>query len=139
TSVQASDTSAVDTPHPTELGGPHALAWGLGDRLINARVVNSAVVGFLPPHVARQSFTGFVQDEIALVPNRLHVALGTKLEHNDYTGFEIQPSGRVNWRLSPSGTLWAAASRPLRTPSRIDRELFVRIPPASFLAGGPGL
>src|SRR5216110_1012805 len=119
------DTYDVDIQHRTELGERHDLVWGLGYRLINDRVVNSAVVEFLPPHVARQWFTGFVQDEIALVPNRLHVALGTKLEHNDYTGFEIQPSGRANWRLSPSGTLWAAVARALRTPSRIDRELFV--------------
>src|SRR3989440_2328702 len=132
------DTYDVDIQHRTELGQPHDLVWGLGYRLINDRVVNSAAVEFLPLHVARQWFTGFVQDEIALVSNRLHVALGTKLEHNDYTGFEIQPSGRVNWRLSPSGTLWAAVSRALRTPSRIDRELFVRVPPATFLAGGPG-
>src|SRR5438094_426223 len=132
------DTYDVDIQHRTELGQRHDLVWGLGYRLINDRVVNSPALEFLPPHVARQWFTGFVQDEIALVPNRLHVALGTKLEHNDYTAFEIQPSGRVNWRLSPSGTLWAAVSRALRTPSRIDRELFVRIPPATFLAGGPG-
>src|SRR3989440_6192407 len=132
------DTYDVDIQHRTELGQRHDLVWGLGYRLINDRVVNSAAVEFLPLHVARQWFTGFVQDEIALVPNRLHVALGTKLEHNDYTGFEIQPSGRVNWRLSPSRTLWAAVSRALRTPSRIDRELFARVSPTSFLAGGPG-
>ena len=132
------DTYDVDLQHGTRLGARHDVVWGLGYRLINDRIVNSSFLAFLPAHVARQWFTGFVQDEIALVPNRLHVALGTKLEHNDYTGFEIQPSGRVNWRLSPSGTLWAAVSRALRTPSRIDRELFVRIPPATFLAGGPG-
>src|SRR5213080_2037644 len=132
------DTYDADLQHHARLGARHDVVWGLGYRLINDRVVNSSAFAFLPPHVARQWFTGFVQDEIALVPNRLHVALGTKIEHNDYTGFEIQPSGRVNWRLSPSGTLWAAVSRALRTPSRIDRELFVRIPPATFLAGGPG-
>ncbi len=132
------DIYDVDVQHQARLGARHGVVWGLGYRLINDRVVNSAALAFLPGHVARQWFTGFVQDEIALVPNRLHVALGTKIEHNDYTGFEIQPSGRVNWRLSPSGTLWAAVSRALRTPSRIDRELFARISAASFLAGGPG-
>src|SRR5881392_293592 len=132
------DTYDVDIQHRTELGQRHDLVWGLGYRLINDRVVNSPALEFLPPHMARQWFTGFVQDEIALVPNRLHVALGTKLEHNDYTGFEIQPSGRMNWRPSPSGTLWAAVSRALRTPSRIDRELFARVSADSFLAGGPG-
>jgi iron complex outermembrane receptor protein len=132
------DIYDVDLQHRARLGARHEVVWGLGYRLINDRVVNTAALAFLPAHVARQWFTGFAQDEIALVPNRLHVALGSKIEHNDYTGFEIQPSGRVNWRLSPSGTLWAAVSRALRTPSRIDRELFARVSAASFLAGGPG-
>src|SRR2546425_727732 len=56
----------------------------------------------------------------------------------DYVGFEVQPSGRVNWRLSSSGTVWAAVSRALRSPSRIDRELFAPAQPPYFLAGGPG-
>src|SRR5438034_1111396 len=132
------DIYDVDLQHQARLGARHDVVWGLGYRLINDRVVNGSVLAFLPGHVARQWFTGFVQDEIALVPNRLHVALGTKIEHNDYTGFEIQPSRRVNWRLSPSRTLWVAVSRALRTPSRIDRELFARVSPTSFLAGGPG-
>ena len=132
------DTYDVDLQHATRLGARHAIVWGLGYRLINDRVANSSMLAFLPAGVARQWFTGFVQDEIALVPSRLHVALGTKIEHNDYVGFEVQPSGRVNWRPSPSGTLWAAVSRALRSPSRIDRELFAPAQPPYFLAGGPG-
>jgi len=132
------DTYDVDLQHRARLGARHDVVWGLGYRLINDRVVNSSALAFLPSHIARQWFTGFVQDEIALVPNKLHVALGTKIEHNDYTGFEIQPSGRVNWGLSPAGTFWAAVSRALRTPSRIDREFFAPGQPPYFLAGGPG-
>src|SRR6266581_1791131 len=132
------DTYDVDLQHATRLGARHAIVWGLGYRLINDRVANSSMLAFLPPGVARQWFTGFVQDEIALVPSRLSVALGTKIEHNDYVGFEVQPSGRVNWRLSASGTVWAAVSRALRSPSRIDRELFAPAQPPYFLAGGPG-
>src|SRR5712691_6270850 len=131
------DTYDVDLQHATRLGARQDVVWGLGYRLINDRVVNTDSLAFLPAHVARQWFTGFVQDEIALVTNRLHVALGTKIEHNDYTGFEIQPSGRVSWTPSPSGTLWAAVSRALRTPSRIDRELFFPGQAPYFLAGGP--
>jgi iron complex outermembrane receptor protein len=132
------DIYDVELQHQTRLGARHDLVWGLGYRLMNDHVANTAALAFLPAHVARQWFTGFVQDEVALVPNRLHVALGTKIEHNDYTGFEIQPSGRVNWTLSPSATLWAAVSRAVRTPSRIDRELFIPGQPPYFLAGGPG-
>src|SRR3989449_8795866 len=132
------DTYDVDVQHAARLGARQDVVWGLGYRLINDRVANSSMLAFLPPGVARQWFSGFVQDEIALVPNRLHVALGTKIEHNDYVGFEVQPSGRVNWRPNPSGTLWAAVSRALRSPSRIDRELFAPAQPPYFLAGGPG-
>ena len=132
------DTYDVDVQHAARLGARQDVVWGLGYRLINDRVANSSMLAFLPPGVARQWFSGFVQDEIALVPNRLHVALGTKIEHNDYVGFEVQPSGRVNWRPNPSGTLWVAVSRALRSPSRIDRELFAPAQPPYFLAGGPG-
>jgi iron complex outermembrane receptor protein len=132
------DLYDVDLQHEVRLGTRHDVVWGLGYRLMNDRVANGASLAFLPADVTRQWFTGFVQDEIALVPNRLHVALGSKVEHNDYTGFEIEPSGRISWQLSPSGLLWTAVSRALRTPSRIDRELFIPSQPPYSLAGGPG-
>jgi iron complex outermembrane recepter protein len=131
------DTYDVDLQHHAHLGTRHDVVWGLGYLLINDRVANSAALAFLPAHVTREWFTGFVQDEIALVPDRFHLTLGTKIEHNDYTGVEIQPSGRVNWAVSDVGTLWAAVSRALRTPSRIDREFYAPGQPPYFLAGGP--
>src|SRR5256714_839613 len=133
------DAYDVDLQHRTRLGDRHDVVWGLGYRNINDRTAigSDSTPAFLPLHVAREGFTGFVQDEIALHPNRFHLTLGTKIEHNDYTGFELQPSGRVNWRLSPSATLWAAVSRAVRAPSRVDRELFAPAKPPFFLAGGP--
>src|SRR3989442_12744179 len=118
------DTYDVELQHSTRLGARHDLVWGLGYRNINDRTVVGAdsTLAFLPTQVAREGFTGVVQDEIALVPNRVHVTLGTKIEHNDYTGFEIQPSGRVSWRLASSGLLWAPVPRALRPPSLITRE-----------------
>jgi len=133
------DTYDFDLQHRTRLGDRHDVVWGLGYRNINDRTVigSDSSLAFLPLHVAREWFTGFVQDEIALLPDRVHLTLGTKIEHNDYTGFELQPSGRVNWTLSPSATLWAAVSRAVRAPSRIDRELFAPAKPPYFLVGGP--
>src|SRR5881409_1087134 len=100
------DTYDVDLQHSARLGSRHDVVWGLGYRNINDRTVigSDSTLAFLPLHVAREWFTAFVQDEIALVPNRVHVTVGTKIEHNDYTGFEIQPSGRVSWRPGSSGT-----------------------------------
>jgi iron complex outermembrane receptor protein len=131
------DVYDVDLRHRASLGTRHDVVWGVGYRLINDRVTNTTALAFLPAHVARQWFTAFAEDEIALLADRIHVTVGTKLEHNDYTGWEIQPGGRVSWTLSPATTLWAAVSRALRTPSRIDREFFAPGQPPYFLAGGP--
>jgi iron complex outermembrane receptor protein len=131
------DSYDVDLQHHAVLGTRHDVVWGAGFRMFKDRVTNTPGFAFLPTVVTREWFTAFVQDEVALVTDRLHLTLGTKVEHNEYTGFEIQPSGRVNWTLSPSATLWAAVSRAVRTPSRIDRELFVPAQPPYFLAGGP--
>jgi iron complex outermembrane receptor protein len=131
------NTYDVELLHRTLLGRRHNLVWGLGYRLLDDHVRNSPSLAFLPADVTRSWFGGFLQDDIMLVPERLSVTLGAKLDHNEYTGFEIQPSGRVNWRMGRPGTLWAAVSRALRTPSRIDRELFAPGQPPYFIAGGP--
>ena len=59
----------------------------------------------------------------------LSLTLGTKLEHNDYTGFEVEPNVRLSWTLSSKQALWAAVSRAVRTPSRIDQDLSEGSPP----------
>ncbi|MGH8562809.1 MAG: TonB-dependent receptor domain-containing protein [Gammaproteobacteria bacterium] len=131
------DTYDVDFQHRFPLGERHDIVWGLGYRLIEDDVSNGPIVAFLPPQVSRQWFSGFVQDEMALMKDRLHLTIGTKIEHNDYTGFEFQPSGRLAWRLSEQQTLWSAISRAVRTPSRVDRELFQPVSPPFLIAGGP--
>jgi iron complex outermembrane receptor protein len=127
----------VDLQHHLVMGTRHDIVWGAGFRMFSDHVTNTPGLAFLPAVVTREWLTAFAQDEIALLPERLHLTVGTRVEHNEYTGFEVQPSGRLNWTVSPSATLWAAASRAVRTPSRIDRELFVPSQPPYFLAGGP--
>lgn len=130
------DTYDIDFQHRFPLGERHNTVWGLGYRLIEDHVSNPTTLAFLPSRVSRQWFSAFVQDEIALMKNRLHLTLGTKLEHNDYTGFEFQPSVRIAWKLSQRQTAWAAISRAVRTPSRIDHDIFAPRNPPFFLAGG---
>jgi iron complex outermembrane receptor protein len=133
------DTYDLDARHRFGWGARQDIVWGLGYRATLDNVDNSAALAFLPAQRTRQVVSGFVQDEIKLVPDRLHFTLGTKLEHNDWTGFEYEPSGRLAWTPATNQTLWAAASRAVRTPSRIDRDFFVPgSPPFFVLAGGPG-
>jgi iron complex outermembrane receptor protein len=115
----------------------HNVVWGLSYRFLDDRVRNSPSLAFLPANDHDHRYGGFLQDEIGLVPDRLTMTLGAKVEHNEFVGFEFQPSGRLNWNLGQRGTIWTAVSRALRTPSRLDRELFAPGQPPYFLAGGP--
>jgi iron complex outermembrane receptor protein len=131
------NTYDVDFQHHFPIGQRNDLVWGTAYRLIEDSIGNSPTIAFLPPRVSHQLFSAFLQDEIPLVKDRLHITLGSKVEHNDYTGFEVQPAGRVVWKLNPQQSLWGAVSRAVRTPSRIDRDLFVPEVPPFLLAGGP--
>jgi len=102
------------------------------------RVGNSAVVAFLPDHRTESLLNLFVQDEITLRPDRVHLTLGSKLEHNDYTGFEVQPSLRLSYTPSSHQTLWGAVSRAVRTPTRIDTDVNFYIGPFVLLRGDRG-
>jgi iron complex outermembrane receptor protein len=130
-------TYDLDMQHRFPLAERHSILWGGGYRLMQDRVRNSPGLAFLPPERNLQLFSAFVQDEMTLVPDRLRFTLGTKVEHNDYSGFEIQPSGHLAWTPGRHHMIWAAVSRAVRSPSRIDRDFFIPGEPPFFLAGGP--
>lgn len=130
------DTYDVQLHHRFAPLPRHDFVWGLGFRYIDDDVGNSPTFAFLPPRVWHRLFSGFLQDELTLMENRLRLTLGSKIEHNDYTGTEYLPSGRLAWTPTAAHTVWAAVSRAVRTPSRIDRDLFVPESPPYLLAGG---
>ena len=118
------------------LGERQGITWGAGYRFMPDHVRNSAALAFLPPDRDMPLYSGFLQDEIALVPDRLKLTLGTKLEHNDFSGFEVQPSARLAWTPDERQTVWAAVSRAVRSPSRIDSDFYIPGTPPYLLAGG---
>ncbi len=116
------DTADVDFQHRFQLGTRHRLVWGLGFRHTRDEVGNAPALAFFPARLNQNLYSGFVQDEIAL-RDSLVLTLGTKIEHTDYTGVEVEPSARLQWALSDTQTVWGAVSRAVRTPSRIDRDI----------------
>ena len=104
------------------MGDWNNIIWGLGYRFTHEVDDNAPALAFLPPVQDQNLYNGFVQDEIRIREN-LFFTMGTKLEHNDYTGFEVEPSARLQWNVTPKQMLWAAVSRAVRTPSRIDVDL----------------
>ena len=128
-------TYDVDFQHRFGVGARNRIVWGLGFRYTHDAVVNAPALGFFPAVLDQNLYSGFVQDEIVLRTD-LSFTLGTKLEHNDYTGFEFEPDARLSWTLNPNQSLWAAVSRAVRTPSRIDHDLSEGTPPYLVLLEG---
>jgi len=98
--------------------------WGAGVRLSPGNVIqNQASVDFEPHSQTDHVYSAFLQDAFRLLPQSLTLTLGSKFENNNYTGFEIEPNARLLWNPLPHAALWAAMSRAVRTPGRLDRDL----------------
>ncbi len=121
-------TTDVDFQHHISLGTRHDLLWGAGIRVSDDQLRNSSFAAFTPDSRDALTYSAFVQDKIALIADRTYVTLGTKLEHNNFTGFEIQPSLRLSWLPGAQQTVWAAVSRAVRVPSRLDSDLRLTLP-----------
>ncbi|MBI3526342.1 MAG: TonB-dependent receptor [Betaproteobacteria bacterium] len=127
----------VQFQHSLQQMGRHAIIWGGGYRAARDRIDNTAVIAFLPADSNLDWVDLFAQDEIALIGDKLKLTGGAKIERNPYTGVEFLPSVRLAWKPTPQQLVWSAYSRALRTPSRLDRELFSPANPPFVLAGGP--
>ena len=117
--------------------GAHQVVWGGGLRRGRDRIEPGVFFGFDPVRRSKSWSNVFVQDELALTP-RVDLTLGLKLERNDDTGTETLPNVRVAWKPEAGGLAWAALSRAVRAPARLDRD--IRLPPAGppfIIAGGP--
>lgn len=136
------NTYDVDFQHTLHAGTHHLFVWGLGFRQTHNDVTSAPALAFVPAELDRSLFSVFLQDKIAIQEN-FAFTVGTKLEHNDYTGIEFEPNVRLQYDLPHDQTLWASVSRAVRMPSRIDRH--VRLPTPNFspvvdnlLVGGEG-
>ena len=113
-------TLDLDLQHQFAWGERQKIVWGAGYRVSFQDASDTFRVVLGPGHRADQLASAFAQDEITLVENRLKLTAGTKFEHNDYSGFEIQPSGRLTWTPQERQTVWVAVSRAERTPSQAE-------------------
>jgi len=130
------DTYDIEAQHRFQVGARHEITWGGGYRLMHDATTNSAALAFLPTVRVLTLANGFLQDSITL-RERLKLTLGVKLERNSYTGVEVLPNARLAWKFRDDALLWSAVSRVVRTPSRLDRDLFAPGQAPFLLAGGP--
>jgi iron complex outermembrane receptor protein len=115
------DTVDLDLQHRIDAGTRHGISWGANYRFSSNRNVGRVLFSLDPAESNDTLVGGFVQDQIEVL-DQLQVTAGTKVEHNDFSGFEIQPSGRIVWEPSPLQTVWGAMSRAVRVPTRFERD-----------------
>lgn len=133
--VDLRNTFDIDFLDRFRLPDRQQFSWGLGAR--SSTGDNPVVVSgltFEPTRRTDELFTGFFQDEIGLVENRLNLSLGTKLIHTNFTGLQWEPSARLLWTPTDKQTLWAAFTHAVRTPSDSERNFFL----SGFMGIGAG-
>jgi iron complex outermembrane receptor protein len=108
------------------LGGRQQVTWGLNYRTTDNSNRGKGLFNLDPAESTDTIASGFIQDQIRL-SDQLQVTIGTKVEDNEFSGTEWQPSVRAAWDMDPNRTLWAAVSRAVRVPTRLERDIAIDI------------
>lgn len=125
----AIDTIDIDFQHQAPRAR-HQFIYGAGYRARrilfhgSTDIDNAFTVGPGRIDSNRNIASAFVQDE-ARINRKLALTLGSKFEHNYYTGFEYQPTGRLLWTPNKKYSVWAAISRAVRTPNMVENDISV--------------
>lgn len=117
---QSIETYDIDFQHRFPLSWCQQIVWGLSYRSVQLDTVQSVSLGIDPPSRRTDLYSAFIQDEVTIVDDRLYLVAGCKGEHNDFTGYEFQPTGRLVWLPTDRSSAWAAISRAVRTPAFVD-------------------
>jgi iron complex outermembrane receptor protein len=116
-------TFDIDLQYELPAIGPHTLIAGARYRDTTDDVNQTAIITSQNSRHREQLFSVFAQDQVRL-SEAWRLTVGSKFDNNDYTGFEIQPTARLQW-MGEGQMVWAAASRAVRSPSELEREFDV--------------
>lgn len=118
----------LDLQYQTLIAESNSLTMGVGYRRTGGDFTESYQVAIQDR--TDNLYSAFLQDEVEVIDSRLWLTIGTKLENNEYTGTEWQPSARILYSPKPNHSAWAAVARAVRTPSMTENG--GRVTVASF-------
>jgi iron complex outermembrane receptor protein len=121
-------TFDIDIQQRFAASARHEILWGASYRLTSNRNRSGGVFAVDPEKSEDHLLSGFIQDQMTLSES-VRLTLGTKLEENDFSGFEVQPSIRVAWSPREDQTVWSAVSRAVRVPTRLERDIAIEVTP----------
>lgn len=134
----SNDILDFDFQHVMPRFGRHELIWGLGVRHYTD-YIDQDQIGYSFSSLKKDDllYSTFIQDTMGL-SDSFQFIIGSRFEHNEYTGYEFQPNARFLWDVSQAQVLWGAVCRAVRTPSRGDRDIRFTtavIPPFTEIGG----
>ena len=132
---EALNTLDVDFQHHLTVGARHDIVWGLGYRVTADNHTDGYGKMYEPLSRTNNLFSTFIQDEIALTGS-LWLIVGSKFEHNAYTGFDYEPSAKLLWQPTQRQALWVSAARAIVQTSREEANL--RVDASTFPTPGGG-
>lgn len=113
----------LDFQQDREINDRSILIWGAGFRYVWDDFNGTRYFKYNPNNSNESLYSSFLMHKYSLLPNKLTLTTGTKIEHNDYTGFEIQPNIRLALYPDSTSTVWGSVSRAVRTPSRSEDSI----------------
>ncbi|HEY4338945.1 MAG TPA: TonB-dependent receptor [Steroidobacteraceae bacterium] len=141
TGLESDDLSTydIDVQHSFAWGERQGIVWGGGVRTeeddFPTTLLSTQPLQFSPQRRTLNYTNIFLQDGISLSQS-VKLIVGAKYEHDAYTGGEPLPNARMSWKISDGSLLWASASKAVRAPSRLDRDLYEIIGPLVVIKGG---
>ena len=117
--VELLNTGDLDFQYHFQLGKRQDIVVGGGYRLTDQQFTDGYSTAFTHHQRRDQLLNSFLQDEITITPS-LAFTIGSKLEHNSYTGYEYEPSAQVVWSPGKHQTIWGSVSRAIRQPAWFD-------------------
>ncbi len=115
----------------------HEFNFGVAGRISHDHIENAEALSLPSSTNNDRWLSGYLQDDITLLPDVLRLTIGSKFELNNFTGTEIQPSARIFYRFDPDHAVWASASRAVRTPLLLAREMVGQIDLVREIPGFP--
>ena len=110
------DLLNLEMQHQLKRWQQHELIWGAGYRFSHYDLSDMRYISMDPAKQSEHQFSAFIQDYITFTP-QWGLTLSSRLEHNDSTGFEVQPNASLTWKISDQQTAWFKVASALKTPS----------------------
>jgi len=136
-SASAFNTLEYGFQQHVHTGRIHDVIYGLSFRDDSFRATPSPALRFNPLHDNRDVIALFAEDEISLIPDKLHFIVGAQASHTQNFGYAIQPTVRLLWSPTEILSSWVAVSRAVRTPSLSDTGLDLYEAPVAIPSGSP--